>query len=260
MTYEQNERYFVAKGSKIILDAPRCEIYVPDQYFDAKLAVQDGEIFDLLFIAKYRIVPEGATDIAKVPLSEFAIPTMLLTRPDEVKRAEMNLYGTNERFTVFVYYRGAELIYNSEIVKNPTSVERFVTQWTEGKIRLNYGSEVNDVVNKVQKIHDSKLNVHQSVQQIVSSAVYRSISDLSVLARFVAKPDADNSKIIRGINMRESSAFTSTLAGVGFEDVKSMLTVADNRDDRKNPAPLTNIEKVIKGIRIRPEQMDESEQ
>lgn len=259
MTYDENERYFVAKGSKIILDAPRCEIYVPDQYFDAKLAVQDGEIFDLFFIAKYRIIHEGVEDVSKLPLYDFSIPTMLLTRPDEIKRMDMNLNGNNERFTVFVYYRGAELIYNTDIVKNPTSVERFVTQWTEGKIRLNYGSEVNDAVNKVQKIHDSKLNVHQSVQQIVSSAVYRSTADLSISARFVAKAEQDNSRIIRGINMRESSAFTSTLAGVGFEDVKSMLTVADNRDDRKNPEPMTMIEKVIKGIRIT-QQMDESEQ
>lgn len=243
---EKNRPYFRPEGSKVILETFKCEIYVPDYYFDVKLAVQDGEIFDLFFIAKYRLFHKDTDDISKLPLYDFKVPTMILTRPDEVRRDEMNLFGVKERFTIFVYYRGGEILYNSDIVRNATSAERYVNLLIDGKIRIPY-AKVNDTTNKMQKIH-GKLNVPQYTQQLLISNIYRDKNDLSRSARFVAKPGDTDGSNIRGLNMRENSAFTSTLAGVGFEDVKSMLTVADNRDDSTDSS-LSRIEKVIKGIR-----------
>ena len=106
----------------------------------------------------------------------------------------------------------------------------------------------NALFNRVQKIHDTKLNVHQYIQEMLLSEVYRSKKDLSIPARFVALASDDNDDKIRGLNMRENAAYTSTMAGVGFEDINSMLTVADNRDDRKIMS-MNPIEKAIRGIR-----------
>ena len=242
-----NKEYFRTEGTKILLNTARCEIYVPNYYFEAKLAQQDGELFDLFFIVKYRLIHKETDNVTKLPLHDFMIPTMILTKPDEVEKAELDLYGTMEKFTVFIYYKGGEIIYNTNIVKNSSSVERYVNLLNDGKIRVPY-TKVNEVTNKVQKIHDVKLNVPQYIQQVVISEVYRDKNDFSKPARLVASSkDKDNSKL-RGLNMRENSAFTSTFAGVGFEDIKSMLTVADNRDD-KDDNSMSQIEKVIRGIR-----------
>jgi hypothetical protein len=244
---EMNQGYFKEVDTKVVLNTFRCEIYVPDYYFDVKLAVQDGEIFDLFFIAKYRLIHKDTEDVSKLPIYDFQIPTMILTRPDEVQRAELNLYGTKERFSVFVYYQGGAILYNRDIVKNSTSVERYINLLNDGKIRVPY-AKVNDITNKVQKIHDVKLNVPQYIQQLVISEVYRDKNDYSKPARLVASSKDKDNDNLKGLNMRENSAFTSTLAGVGFEDVKSMLTVADNRDD-KDDKSLSTIEKIIRGIR-----------
>jgi hypothetical protein len=244
---EKNRLYFTEEGSKILLNAFKCEIYVPDYYFDVKLAVQDGELFDLFFIVKYRLIHKDTDDVSKLPLYDFRIPTMVLTRPDEVQRTELNLYGVQEKFAVFTYYRGGEILYNADIVKNSTSVERYINLLTDGKIRVPY-IKVNDTTNKVQKIHDVKLNIPAYIQQLVISEVYRDKTDFSKPARLVASDkDTDNSKL-KGLNMRENSAFTSTLAGVGFEDVRSMLTVSDNRDDADSKE-MSRIESIIRGIK-----------
>jgi hypothetical protein len=244
---DQNRNYFTETPNKVILNAFKCEIYVPEYYFEVKLAVQDGELFDLFFIAKYRIIHNDTDDIAKLPIYDFRIPTMVLTRPDEVQKAEFDLYGIKERFSVFTYYKGGEIIFNRGIVKNSTSVERYINLLNDGKIRVPY-AKVNDTTNKVQKIHDVKLNVPQYIQQLVISDVYRDKDNYAKPARLVATDTDSNNDGLKGLSMRENAAFTSTIAGVGFEDVKSMLTVADNRDD-KNVKTFSTIEKVIRGIR-----------
>src|SRR5690606_17762547 len=114
----------------------KCEIYVPDYYSDVKLVLQDGEIFDLFFIAKYRLFHTENSDAAKLPVYDFNIPTMILTKPDEVYRTELDLYGSMEKFRVFVYYKNGEIIYNSNIVKNSDSVERYINLLNDGKIRV----------------------------------------------------------------------------------------------------------------------------
>lgn len=242
-----NAVYFKEQDVKILLNTYQCDIYVPQYYFDVKLAVQDGDLFDLFFIVKYRLFHKETNDVSKIPVYDFMIPSMFLTRPDEVQTAEMDLYGTVEKFSIFTYYINGEIMHNRDIVKNSTSVERYINLLNDGKIRVPYG-KVNEITNKVQKSHDVKLNVPQPIQQLVISEVYRDKNDLSIPARLVASSkDKDNDKL-RGVNMRENSAFTSTFAGVGFEDVRSMLTVADNRDDKES-TEFSTIEKIVRGVR-----------
>lgn len=240
--------YIKEDGDKFILNTYKCEIYVPEQYFgDMKLAVQNGEIFDLLFIVKYRLIHKETDSVDKLPLYEFSIPTMIATRPDEITTEEMSIYGEKEKIRVFTYYKGAELISNKNIVRTSIMVEKFINLLLNGKIRADY-TKINNMINMSQKIHGVKLNVPQNIQQLVVSEVYRDASDYSKPARLVTSSTNTGSGEIKALNMRENSAFTSTLAGVGFEDIRSMLTIADNRND-KDDTSMSKIEKVIRGIR-----------
>ena len=240
-----DKEYFKKVDSTILLDTYKCEIYVPDAYFDSRLAVQDGELYSLFFILKYKLFHSANAEPKN--FGEFLFPSIATTRPDDIHTTEIDLYGELEKFHVFTYYKGSPIINNRHIVKSSIMVERFVNLRNDGKIRVNY-SKVPDVENKAQKIHDTKLNVPQYIQQLTISEVYRDKADYSKPARLImGASDKDNSKV-KALNMRENSAFTSTLAGVSFEDVKSMLTVADNRDDAANKE-ISPIEKVIKGIR-----------
>lgn len=245
MLLDINRNYFTEEDLKIRLNTKRCEIYVPDAYIDSKLFNQDGDIYDLLFMVKYRLIHADGSDISKLPLYDFHIPTMILTKPDEIKHEELDIYGSREKITTLIYYKGGEIIYGRNIIKSSIMVERFVTLLINGKIRVSY-SKANDILNKVQKIHGIKLNIPQYVQHILLSEVFRSKKDLSIPARLIATASSKSDDEIVGLNMRENAAFTSTLAGVGFEDIKSMLTVADNRDD-KNDTYVSNIEYAIKG-------------
>ena len=242
-----NKKYFIEKESKIILDTYICELYIPESYFESKLVSQDGILYELFFIVKYRLIHSEMDDISKLPYYEFLLPTFIITKPDEVERVKMDLYGIKETFTIFRYFKGGELISNCEIIKSAKVVERYETLLNDGKINAPY-IKMNDITNDIQQIHNIKLNVPQYIQQTKISEIYRDIKDYSKPARLVMTiKDSDNSKI-RSLNMRENAAFTSTLAGVGFEDIKSMLVVADNRDDRSSKS-IGKIEKAIKGMR-----------
>jgi hypothetical protein len=238
--------YFKQVDSSILLDTHKCEIFVPDSYFDSRLAVQDGEIYNLFFIVKYKLY-HSDKDAGSKNYGDFLFPSIVSTKPDDIRTVEMDLYGELEKFHVFTYYKGSPIMNNRHIVKTSIMVERFVSLRNDGKIRAPYW-KIPDVENKVQKIHDTKVNVPQYIEQLTISEVYRDKNDYSKPARLLmTTADRDNSKV-KALNMRENSAFTSTLAGVSFEDVKSMLTVADNRDD-KDSKDVSAIEKVIKGIK-----------
>jgi len=240
-----DKNYFKQDGSSIILDTFKCEIFVPDAYFDSKLAVQDGEIYNLFFIVKYKLY-HSENDSGRKNYGDFLFPSIVTTKPDDVRVEELDIYGDMERFHVFTYYKGSPIINNRFIVKSSIMVERFVNLRNDGKIRVFYG-KLPEIENKVQKIHDTKLGVPQYIQQLTISEVYRDSTDYSRPARLVmTSSDKDNTKV-KALNMRENSAFTSTLAGINFEDVKAMLTVADNRDD-KDSKVISPIEKVIKGL------------
>jgi hypothetical protein len=239
--------FFKKEDSTIVVTTYKCEIFVPKSYFEAKLAVQDGELYDLFFILKFKLYHDEKSEGKSMEVNDFFFPTMMPTKPDETYTTELDLFGGKEKFEVFVYYKGSPIIYNTGIVKNSILVERYVQLLNDGKIRALYRL-IDDITNKSQKIHDVKLNVPRYIQQLIISEVYRDAKDYSRPARLVAKADdMDNSKV-KGLNMRENSAFTSTLAGVSFEDIKSMLVVADNRDD-KDSKDVSSIEKVIKGIK-----------
>jgi hypothetical protein len=244
-----DKSYFKKVNSSIILDAYKCEVFVPDSYFESRLAVQDGEIYNLFFILKYKLYHTDK-DSGSKNYGDFLFPSIVTTKPDDIHTVELDLYGELEKFHVFTYYKGSPIMNNSLIVKTSIMVERFVNLRNDGKIRAFYG-KIPDIENKVQKIHDTKVNVPQYIEHLTISEVYRDKTDYSKPARIIMTTgDKDNSKV-KALNMRENSAFTSTLAGVSFEDVKSMLTVADNRND-KNSKEIGPIEKVIKGVKDSP--------
>lgn len=239
-----DKQYFKQDGSSILLDTYKCEIFVPESYFESKLAVQDGEIYNLFFIVKYKLY-HSENDSGKKDYGDFLFPSIVTTRPDDVSTTDLDLYGEMEKFKVFTYYKGSPIVHNRHIVKTSIMVERFVSLRNDGKIRAPYG-KLPEIENKVQKIHDTKLGVPQYIQHLTISEVYRDKNDYSRPARMVVtSKDTDNSKI-KALNIRENSAFTSTLAAISFEDIKFMLTVSDNRDD-KNVKSISPIEKVIKG-------------
>ena len=245
---EMNRAYFKDNGSgKIILNTYKCEIYVPDAYFESRLCDQNGEIYNLFFICKYRLYHKEPTESSVIPIYKIRMPAFITTKPDSVTSTEMDIYGTKEKIHIFTYYRDSAIIDNQYIVQSTETLERYVNLAFNGKIRQSY-CEANEITNKAQKIHGCSLNVTQYTQQLAYSQVYRSKKDLSVPARFIASPIDKDDSTIRAINMRENAAYASTLAGVGFEDVYSMLTVADNRDD-KNLNTLSPVEMAIRGMR-----------
>ena len=72
-------------------------------------------------------------------------------------------------------------------------------------------------------------------------------SDVTKPARFEAAITKDPHYYARGVTEREKVSFTSTFAGVTFEDITTILTMADNakRDNREEVK--SDIERVSLG-------------
>jgi len=248
MSMKRNADCFKQEGNKIYLNYPKMEIYVPEQYFDSKLAIQDGELIDLFFLLKYRLFNDVDSKASSLPLFNFKSPVMYLTKPDEIYNQTMDIFNKEEKFTVLVYYKGAEVIVNTEIVKSVDILEKTHLLMFDGKIRVDYAS-ANTISNLSQYLNGNTIGVPQYIQQLAISEVYRDATDYSRPARLIASSTKNNDNKIRPLNQRENAAFTSTLAGVSFEDPKSMITVADNRADRGVKTPMSAIERAIRGIK-----------
>lgn len=240
--------HFRKDANFIYLDEPSCEFYIPLYYFDEsyKFAIDEGKVIHCLgvfetayFDASGKVIERRMLNLPTwIDISVYESENRKLKLPDDIEETE---------YKVITYYKNMKIM-PSQIVKDGDNVEGYIDFILKGKIPHNIKySNTLKLWMKNQKINSVSLGVPSVELEMILSVFYRYIKDPTKKFSTVIGGDEKVSEydyIMK--NVRQICQYTSTYAGVTFEDIDSMITTSLNRTKRGDVEAKSPTEAILK--------------
>jgi hypothetical protein len=235
-------------GENIIFTGEYMEAYIPNFYFEGKLAEDYGQSIRVFGLFNVRVFSKGKP----MKLETFNVPTMIYMHPSEMeKRKDLQLIPGDdndvETYMVAKFYTGNIIMPNS-IPQDASNVELFLDVLTRGKVpkTIPY-SQVLQVWQKNLALNGVKLGVTSTVLEIIISEIYRNKKKPEeTFSKIIGKDPKTSEFAYRTANIREICARNSTFAALTFEDMDQMITSSLNINKYNKQESSSPIEKIIK--------------
>ena len=136
----------------------------------------------------------------------------------------------------------------SKIVKDADNVEGYLDFIMKGKMphNIKYSDSI-DIWIKNQKMNGTRLGVPSTELEMILAVYYRYKNDPTKKFATVIGADKSVSEYDYVMkNTRQICQYTSTYAGITFEDIDSMITTSLNRTKRKEAELNTPTESILK--------------
>lgn len=226
------------------------EIYIPIYYFDKKIAIENGDKFELFAIFNLKIFNTVNPDRKSAKLLTFKFPSTIITQPNSSETEDIELIkgaGT-QRYRVLKYFKGDKLMTTINVVQSIDNVEKFIDLLNAGKLpnTIEYNMVLNLFLKNLE-INNVDLNVPSVVLEAMITEVYRYKNDRSIpFRRVVGKA---NKKISEyeyiTANMREIAELGSTFTALTFEDIDTMINASLNRELYNRDEAQSPVEKIL---------------
>lgn len=235
-------------GENIVFNGDYMEAYIPEFYFEGKLAEDYGQSIRVFGLFNVRTFSKGKP----MKLETFNVPTMIYMFPSEMeKKKDLQLVPGDdsdvENYRIAKFYRGNVIMPNS-IPQDASNVELFLDLLTRGKVpkTIPY-SQVLQVWQKNLAINGVKLGVTSTVLEIIISEIYRNKKKPEeTFSKIIGKEPSTSEFSYRTANIREICARNSTFAALTFEDMDQMITSSLNINKYNKQESSSPIEKIIK--------------
>lgn len=235
-------------GENIIFTGKYMEMYIPDFYFEGKLAEDFGSSLRVFGLFNIRVFDDKGKPMK---LETFNIPTMIYTHPSEIEKRDIQLVegGENEveTYRVAKFYKDSIIMPNS-IPQDASNVELFLSILTRGRVpkTIPY-SQVLQVWQRNLDLNGVKLGVTSTILEIIISEIYRNKKKPEeTFAKLIGKNPTTSEYAYRTANIREICARNSTFAALTFEDMDQMFTSSLNINRYNKQESDSPIEKIIK--------------
>lgn len=235
-------------GENIIFTGNYMEMYIPEVYFEGRLAEDYGSSLSVFGLCNVRVFSDTGKPFK---LETFNVPSMITIHPSETERKELQLVDGNEMdvqpYRVAKFYKGNVLMKNS-IPQDASNVELFLDVLFRGKIpkTIPY-SQVLQIWQKNLELNGVKLGVTATILEIIISEIYRnSKKPEETFAKVIGKDPTVSEYAYRTANIREICARNSTFAALTFEDMDAMITTSLNINKYNKQESDSPIEKIIK--------------
>lgn len=242
------KQYLKDDGDEIIFTGEYMEAYIPEFYFEGKLAEDQGSSLNVFGLFNVRVFDAKNKP---GPLETFNIPSLIYITPSEVERRELQLIdgddGESEVYHVAKFYKGTAVMKNN-IPQDASNVELFLALLFRGKIpkTIPY-DQVLSIWQKNLDINSVNLGVTSTVLEIIISEIYRNKNKPEeTFGKAVGRNPKMSQYAYRTANIREICARNSTFAALTFEDMDSMLTTSLNIKKYNKQESESPIEKIIK--------------
>lgn len=242
-------RNFTKKvNGQILYDGIKMELFVPNDFFKNNLAEQVGQSYYIFGSLKAYHYNNKDDDRSKAIKSTLCYPSKFYTIPDEVSQEKLDIGRGEERYTVLTYYNNAVLFTSSEIIRSVDNLSDFINMLTSGKLDIIEYSKLARMLQLCKYYNGVNFGTPAMYEEVIISDYYRDPKDVSRQARFAANDTNEKHFFARGITQREKVSFTSTFSGITFEDITSMLTMADNAKRENRKEVISDVEKVSLGM------------
>jgi hypothetical protein len=242
------EKYLLNDGENIIFVGHYMEAYIPEFYFEGKLAEDYGSSINVFGLFNVRMFDENGRS---EKLETFNLPSMINIYPSETETKELQLIpgddGVLDRYRVAKFFKGNKVMANS-FPQDASNVELFINLLFRGKVppTIPY-DQIVKIWQKNLEINNVKLGVTSTVLEIIVSEIYRNKKKPEeTFAKVVGKDPKVSQYAYKAANIREICARNSTFAALTFEDIDSMITTSLNINKYNKEESESPIEKIIK--------------
>lgn len=233
-------------GENIVFTGNYLEMYIPDSYFESKLAEEFGNSIRVFGLFNIRVFDEKNKPMK---LETLNVPTMIYIHPSEVEKKELQLIddGEVEKYRVAKFYKGNVIMQNS-VPQDASNVELFLKILTTGKVpkTIPY-SQVLRIWQRNLDLNGVKLGVTSTILEIIIAEIYRNKKKPEErFAKLIGKDPSVSEYAYRTANIREICARNSTFAALTFEDMDQMIISSLNINKYNKEESESPIEKIIK--------------
>lgn len=239
------EKFLKNNGNSIVFTGHYLEIYIPEKFFETKLAQIEGSTvrtFGLLYCA---VFDQKDKPIVKDIIN---LPTTIYLNLKDIESRKLNLHenDTDGSYKVVKFYKDDNIM-PAGLQPNSTNAEMFVDMLIGGKLDYVPYDRLLEVWMTNLRLNKMKLGVSSAVLELILGELYRDKSDPSYkFSRAVnANPKISQYKY-RAAGVRELCSRNSTFAALTFEDMDSMITSSLNMNKYNKKQSESPIEKVIK--------------
>lgn len=236
-------------GENIIFTGNYLEAYIPEFYFEGKLAQNFGSSLQVFGLFNVRVFDESGKGMK---LETFNVPSLITITPSEIeRRRDVQLIDSDESdgdgYVVAKFYKG-NVIMKSNIQQDASNVELFINILFRGKVpkTIPY-SQVKDIWQKNLDMNGVKLGVTSTILEVIISEIYRNKKKPEQkFAHIIGKNPNVSEYAYQRANIRQICAWNSTFAGLTFEDMDAMITSGLNTKRYGKQETESPIEKIIK--------------
>lgn len=237
----------IKKNGFIVLNCPYAEFYVPKQYMEKELAVDNGESFNAFGLMYLRTF--SAMDKPN-ELEILKIPNVISFFPNDKENRKMAIGNNDEAdYIVLKFFKGNNLFQEAVRCDN-AAPENFLNMVLGGQIPKNIPYDKTlEVFLKVFEQNKVSLPAPAIILEMILSEVYRYSGDNALkYGQYLAKNfDVKKKQLDYSLaNVRTICKNNSSFAGVSFENIGEMITSAINNTKYNRKETKTPFEEVIK--------------
>ncbi len=242
--------YLQKKNGKILFTGTYMEVYIPEKLFKKSLNEFLGDRANIYGIFNFRIGDKNGNITESSTLHTFNLPAMFITRPSstEIKTMQLKKEFDEEKYVIFKYYTGDELMVSDKTIQDVTNVEKFINLILSAHLpRTIKYEDVLRLFYKCMEINSQDGAVTGIVYSIMIAEMYRSKNDSSLpFRKEIGKNDSKVSQYdYIPIKVRNVAANNSTFGALTFEDINTMVAYSVNRSREHKKQNISPLEKII---------------
>lgn len=236
--------YLKEVDGQILYNGIKLELFVPDEYFKTNLAEEVGQSLYVFGNMRAYHYNDKNDDRSKAIKSSLCFPIKFYTIPDDISQEKIDIGNGEEKYTILTYYNNGVLFTSSKIIQDSENVSAFINMLTAGRLDIIEYSKMARMFQLCKYYSGVNFGTPAMYEEVMIADYYRDPNDVTKPARFAANKTSNKHFYAKGITEREKASFTSTFSGITFEDITSMLTMADNAKRENRKEIVSDIEKV----------------
>lgn len=212
--------------------------YVPEKYFDLKVAFYAGEYINILGVLNYSISKNNS----KGKLQDFIYPTRFLTKPykiDKLKNVKLISTSKEQNYRALRYKKGDAIIVDVNVPEDIENVEDFINLFViTGNIpnTIPY-DKLQDYFIENIKYNGNNYNICLQIFGIVISELCRSIKDPNIPFRLAKETNMTN---YNPISVKQVAKLISAYSSITSENIDDAIIHAA-LNDKKVVSPLERV-------------------
>ena len=233
---EKQKLIFCGKGKEMLA-------YVPEKYFDRRVAETIGEFIEILGIFDYTV--QDLDSGKNIGLHPFRFPTVFTTHPsqvDKVKALRLTKDSEPIDYRILRYREDDEVVVSTDVVQFIGNVEKFINLWyILGYINntIPY-DKLHEYIIENMSLNGNSYGLNAQMFGFTISELCRSVNDSNVPFRLSG---SNNMHAYKSMSVKDISKLISPYTAIISEDFDTSLVYAMLNETPKD----TPLEKILVG-------------